>query len=186
MPCIRSCKANMPRWLPIALTLLYPPALFFGSRYVPTPVLAIVLLPLLLLRGTGGIAIGRWLIPGVLLLVGMAIATNAVLPLKLYPLLMNLVFLGVFAASLRYPPSIIERIARLRDPNLPPAGVAYTRRVTQVWCGFFIVNGTLALVTTLWASDKVWFWYNGVIVYGLMALLFGGEWLVRQRVMRHA
>jgi uncharacterized membrane protein len=169
----------MPRWLSIVVTLLYPPAIYFGSNYLPAPVLAILLLPLLLLRGGGGIAVGRWLIPGVLLLVVAAIAFNAVLPLKFYPLLMNVVFLVVFASSLRYPPPIIERIARLRDPNLAPAGV------TQVWCGFFIVNGALALITTLWATDKVWFWYNGVIVYGLMALLFGGEWLVRQRVMRH-
>jgi len=175
----------MPRWLSLVLTLLYPPAIYFGSDYLPAPVLAILLLPLLLLRGSGGIAVGRWLIPGVLLLVATAIVSNAVLPLKFYPLLMNLVLLGVFASSLRYPPPIIERIARLRDPDLSPAGVAYTRRVTQVWCGFFIVNGSLALFTTLWASDKVWFWYNGVIVYALIGLLFGGEWLVRQRVMRH-
>lgn len=175
----------MPRWLSVVLTLLYPPAIYFGSAYVPAPVLAILLLPLLLLRGSGGIAVSRWLIPGVLLLVVAAIASNAVLPLKLYPLLMNVVFLVVFASSLRYPPPIIERIARMREPNLSPTGVAYTRRVTQVWCGFFIVNGSLALFTTLWASDKVWFWYNGVIVYALIGLLFGGEWLVRQRVMRH-
>lgn len=172
----------MPRWLSVVLTLLYPPAIYFGSDYLPAPVLAILLLPLLLLRGSGGIAVSRWLIPGVLLLVVAAIASNAVLPLKLYPLLMNVVFLVVFASSLRYPPPIIERIARMREPNLSPTGVAYTRRVTQVWCGFFIVNGTLALFTTLWASDKMWFWYNGVIVYVLMGTLFAGEWLVRQRV----
>ncbi len=175
----------MPRWLSVVLTLAYPPAIYFGSHYVPAPVLAILLLPLLLLRGSGGIAIGRWLIPGVVLLVVIAIVSNAVLPLKFYPFLMNVVFLAVFASSLRYPPTIIERIARIREPDLPPAGVIYTRRVTQVWCGFFIVNGSLALWTTLWATDRVWFWYNGVIVYALMGALFAIEWLVRQRVRRH-
>lgn len=174
----------MPRGLSIVLTLLYPAAIYFGSRYVPAPLLALLLLPLLLLRGNGGFAVGRWVIPGVLLLVVLAIVSNAVLPLKFYPLLMNVVFFGVFASSLRYPPSVIERIARLRTPDLPPAGVAYTRRVTQVWCVFFVCNGTLALGTTLWASDRIWFWYNGVIVYFLIGLLFAGEWLVRQRVMR--
>jgi len=174
----------MSRGLSVLLTLLYPAAIYFGSRYVPAPLLAVLLLPLMLLRGNGEFPIGRWVVPGVLLLIVLTVVSNAVLPLKFYPLLMNLIFLGVFATSLRYPPSIIERIARLRDPNLSPAGVAYTRRVTLVWCIFFVGNGTLAAITTLWGSDQVWFWYNGVIVYLLMGLLFAGEWLVRQRVMR--
>lgn len=174
----------MPSWITLVLAVLYPPVLYFGSQYLPTPILALLLLPLLLLRGGGGFAIGRWLIPGVLLLVAAAIASDALLPLKLYPVLMNVIFLALFASSLRYPPPIIERIARLREPHLSPAGVAYTRKVTQVWCGFFVLNGGLALWTTLWASDRVWFWYNGVIVYVLIGTLFGGEWLVRRRVMR--
>lgn len=175
----------MPRWLSVVLTLLYPPTIYFGNTYFPAPVLALLLLPLLLMRGNGGIAIGRWLIPGGLLLVATAVAANAVQPLKFYPVLMNLVLLAVFASSLRYPPSIIERIARLRYPHLAPAGIRYTRRVTQMWCGFFSVNGALALYTSLWASDGVWFWYNGVIAYVLMGALFGAEWLVRQRVLHY-
>src|SRR5215831_7157009 len=51
-------------------------------------------------------------------------------PLRLYPVLMNVVLLGVFAASLRRGPSVVERLARMREPDLPPRAVAYTRRVT--------------------------------------------------------
>ena len=58
----------------------------------------------------------------------------------------------------------------------------YTRRVTQVWCGFFVFNGSLALLTALYASDGVWMLYNGLLAYVLMGILFAGEWLVRQRV----
>ena len=173
----------MLRWLSLALTLLYPAVIFFGSRYLPAPLLALLLLPLLLLRWNGGIPVQRWLIPGIMLLVALAMVFDAVLPLKLYPVLVNGVFLAVFATSLRFPPSIVERIARLREPDLPPAGVAYTRRVTQVWCVFFLANGAVALWTALGASNQVWFWYNGVIAYGLIGALFAGEWLVRRRVM---
>jgi len=60
--------------------------------------------------------------------------------------------------------------------------VAYTRRVTQVWCGFFVLNGSVALVTALWASDATWALYNGLISYCLMGCLFAGEWLVRRKV----
>ena len=107
---------------------------------------------------------------------------NQALPLKLYPALINAVLLVVFAASLAFPPTAVERIARLSEPDLPPSGVAYTRRVTQVWCGFFVLNGALALATALWMSDRAWALYNGLIAYGLIGLLFGVEWLVRQRV----
>jgi uncharacterized membrane protein len=109
---------------------------------------------------------------------------NALGPLKLYPVLVNAVMLALFAASLRWPPSAVERMARLRHPDLPPRGVAYTRRVTWVWCGFFVANGALALITALWASERVWSLYNGLIAYVVMGVLFAGEWLVRQRVMR--
>jgi uncharacterized membrane protein len=124
---------------------------------------------------------GRWLVTGALLLVALTLWSNHLLPLKLYPFLMNVLTLGLFGYSLIYPPSMVERIARLTEPDLPPEAVGYTRRVTQVWCGFFIVNGSIALYTALWASQEAWSLYNGVIAYLLMGVLFGGEYLIRLR-----
>lgn len=126
----------------------------------------------------------RWSIAGALLLAGVAVWSNALLPLKLYPVLVSLVLLGVFAYSLIAPPTVVERLARLREPDLPPAAVAYTRRVTQVWCGFFVLNGGIAFATAWWASQAVWSLYTGVIAYVLMGILFGGEYLVRLRFRR--
>ena len=114
-----------------------------------------------------------------------ALWANATLPLKLYPVLVNAALLFAFGLSLRFGPPVVERLARLRDPDLPARAVSYTRRVTQAWCVFFIANGLLALATALWASDAVWALYNGAIAYGLIGLMFAVEWLVRQRVMRH-
>ncbi|THU02615.1 hypothetical protein E9531_07850 [Lampropedia puyangensis] len=102
--------------------------------------------------------------------------------LRYYPVAMNSAMLILFAASLKFPPSIVERIARLREPELPATAIAYTRTVTQVWCLFFIINGSIALATALWASHAVWAAYNGFIAYVLMALLGGCEWLIRQRI----
>jgi uncharacterized membrane protein len=116
------------------------------------------------------------------LLALLSFAGNALLPLKLYPALVNAVFLVLFGISLRHPPSAVERIARLTEPDLPAAAVPYTRRVTQVWCLFFLGNGAVALATALWASNHAWALYNGLISYLLMGALFGGEWLVRRRV----
>ncbi len=103
-------------------------------------------------------------------------------PLKLYPALVNLVMLGLFGMSLWRGPSVVERLARLRESHFPPAAIVYTRRVTQVWCGFFVVNGLAALATALWATPAVWALYNGLLSYVAMGALMGGEWLVRRRV----
>ncbi len=104
--------------------------------------------------------------------------------LLLYPVAVNLVLLMVFAHSLVFPPSLIERIARLREPDLPPAAVRYTRRVTMIWCGFFVVNGSIALYTGYAASRQTWAMYNGLIAYLAMAALFAAEFVVRQLVIR--
>ena len=178
--------------LAVTLTALYPILLWLGQGMVEPRWLALLLLAaalarLLSLKGARhGRALrqGRWLAVLAMLLVAAAVLANAVLPLKLYPVLVNAGLLSMFAYSLTFPPTIVERLARLQQPDLPPAAVAYTRTVTWVWCGFFVVNGTLALATTLWASDALWTLYNGVIAYLLIGLLMGGELLVRRRVQR--
>ncbi len=126
----------------------------------------------------------RWWLIAVLLLTILAIGWNALLPLQLYPVLVSATMLGVFGYSLKFPPTIIERFARAREPDLHPRAIVYTRRVTQVWCIFFAINGCVSLITVLWGSPKIWTLYNGVISYLLMGLLFGGEYLVRPHFKR--
>lgn len=169
----------------VLLTLLYPFAVWYGQGHVEPRLMAVLLAAVVLARigANRTLASRGWLIgAGVLLLA--VLWSNQSLPLKLYPVLVNAAMLGVFGWSLAHPPTVIERLARLTEPDLPPAGVAYTRRVTQVWCGFFVLNGAIALYTALWASPAVWSLYNGLIAYGLMGLLFAGEYLVRLRVKR--
>lgn len=105
---------------------------------------------------------------------------------KAYPVAVNLGLLASFGWSLWQGPPVVERLARLREPELPPHAVRYTRRVTQVWCVFFIVNAGLSLATALWCSQAVWALYNGAIAYGLMGTLFAVEWWVRRRVRAQA
>lgn len=128
--------------------------------------------------------VARWSVAGAILLAAVAVWANVLLPLKLYPVLVSCVMLAAFAYSLVSPPSIIERMARLRDPHLPPAAIVYTRRVTQIWCVFFVFNGSVSLATAVWASEAIWSLYTGVISYVLMGLLFGGEFLLRMRFKR--
>ncbi|WP_394789521.1 hypothetical protein [Rhodoferax sp.] len=165
------------------LTLAYPLAVYFGVGHFQPRWMALLLLGLAVLR----LWVTRqpfWLAAaaGALCLALLSIWGNAWMPLKLYPVLVNAVLLAVFATSLAYPPTAIERIARLTEPDLPVQGVTYTRQVTWVWCVFFLCNGSAALATAVWASPAVWALYNGLLAYVLMGLLFAGEWLVRRRV----
>lgn len=80
---------------------------------------------------------------------------------------------------------MVERLARIREPQLSPAGVRYTRKVTKVWCGFFICNGAVALFTVLYVDLRLWTLWNGMLSYILMGTLMAGEWLVRQRVIKN-
>lgn len=104
--------------------------------------------------------------------------------LLFYPVVVNSVMLAVFGGSLWSRMPIIERLARLREPDLPERAVRYTRRVTQIWCAFFIINGGIALFTALYGDLSLWTAWNGMISYLLMGMLMAGEWLVRQRVIK--
>jgi uncharacterized membrane protein len=172
--------------LTVLITLMYPLAIWFGHGQVEPRWLAGVLLLAAATRlPTLAISrVARWSVLGVMLLVAAAVWANALLPLKLYPVLVNLGMLAAFGYSLIAPPSMVERLARLREPDLPEVAVGYTRRVTQVWCVFFVINGGLALATALWASEAIWSLYTGVISYLLMGLLFGIELLLRRRFKR--
>jgi len=99
-----------------------------------------------------------------------------------YPVAVNALLLGVFFSSLYARQSLVERLARLSEPELPPRGVMYTRRVTQVWCVFFLCNGSMALYTCLKGDTDLWALYNGGISYLLIGLLMGIEWIVRKRL----
>lgn len=116
----------------------------------------------------------------------LSLTGSAELGLRLWPVIVNLALLLVFSHGLRHPPTLIERFARRQEPDLPPFAVRYTRRVTQTWCVFFVLNGSVALITALYADMQTWAWYNGGLVYALMLIMFVGEWCIRQRVKRRA
>ncbi|MBS7662292.1 hypothetical protein I0D00_10130 [Pseudomonas lalucatii] len=168
--------------------LAYPFAVYFGIERLPPQAFAALL---------GGLWLGRLLLgeqrPGSRWMALAALAFCLLLGLagepallRWYPVLLSALLLGLFGLSLRFGPPLVERLARLREPQLPEVAVGYTRKVTQVWALFFLANGLVAAALTLWAPLAWWTLYNGLIAYALMGLLFAGEWLLRQRVRRSA
>ena len=172
------------------LIAAYPVIVLFGLRTLPLGIIAailsaVALLRLWYLRSAGN----SQAIPLALTLILLLVLTYTLLSgdprnLKFYPVAVNITLLLAFSYSLHTGMPVIERLARLQDPNLPPAAVSYTRRVTWVWCSFFLLNGLVALYTALYCSFEQWAWYNGGVAYVLMGFLFGGEYLVRRRVKR--
>jgi uncharacterized membrane protein len=183
------------KFLNALLWLIYPLIIFFGLQFFEPRWVAIFLAVSLLLRRVNdagellkGLSRPEFLtLASLLCLAAVTCITNSETLLRLYPAAMSLGMLLLFGMSLIYPPSMVERFARLREPDLPPSGVTYTYRVTQFWCGFFVVNGAIAVYTALYASRDMWALYNGLIAYLLMGVIFAGEWVVRRFVIsRHS
>lgn len=172
----------MPSILLAVATLLYPVFVYFvlqhyGVRALVIPLFLLALARLVLKR--------EWLWGAVLAALAMvALISNHSLPVKLYPVVVSLGFLGVFGYSLVKPPSFVERIARLREPTLPPPAVVYTWWVTLVWCVYFTVNAGIAAVIALCGTDAAWALYSGGIAYLLAGSLFACEFLLRQYLRR--
>lgn len=168
--------------------VLYPFAVYYGMEHLSPQLFAACLGGLWLARALTqrGKPGNRWMTTLALafcLLLGLA---GEPALLRWYPVLLNGLLLALFGLSLKFGPPLIERLARLSEPQLPEVAVHYTRVVTQVWAGFFLANGLVVVALNFWAPLSWWTLYTGLIAYALMGLLFAGEWLVRQRVRRHA
>lgn len=168
------------------VSALYPLVVFWGLQHWDARFLVLLLCVPLLLRlvfrrhGDGALPLAATM-TALAVVVWLTGRGDAVL---YQPVAINAVLLSTFAATLKRPPTMIERFARLQEPDLPPEGVAYCRKVTVVWCAFFAGNGALALFTAVYGNLELWTLYNGLISYGLIGLLFGVEWLVRLHFKR--
>lgn len=115
----------------------------------------------------------------------LSFTADTALPVKFYPVAVNAAWLVFFAASLSGE-SVIEKLARLKEPDLPAAGRRYCRRLTLVWCAFFVLNGLIALDSAVNRTEAWWALYNGLIAYVLIGCLFAGEWLIRLRIRKRS
>ena len=164
------------------LLLGYPLAVYFGLNYLPAGTIAMVLCFILILR----LLIQKQQVKAMILpiLVGIGLTAASFIAkrhdwLLYYPVVINLSMLMLFVYSLKLGPSMIERLARLKEPELPHEATPYLKKVTLIWCGLFVFNGSMALYTALYASLEIWPLYNGLIAYLLIGSLLGGEWLYR-------
>lgn len=187
----------------ILLTLLYPLFVFWGLgtfsiREVSIALLAFFFLRLLFTKKeqlknknvpneikekTSPLLSGYIVFPVILLFLFSFIFENH-LGVLFYPVVINSSLALIFLYSLYNPPPVIEKLARLKTPNLPEKAIKYTRTVTKVWLVFFIINATIAAYTALCSSLATWTLYNGLLSYIGIGILFGIEYIVRLRVQK--
>ncbi len=184
-------RLNPNPWLIIAFAggLLYPPLVYFGMGILPSMSfvlvgLALIGLRLLALRQQPDSKI--WKIAFLITAAGLIVMLflNSHLAVRAYPVIVSLSVAAVFGLSLLYPPPLVERFARLTEPNLPLSGVIYTRRVTIIWTLFLLANALISAATALWGTLAQWTLWNGLVSYLLMGTLFMGEVIVRRMVRR--
>lgn len=182
-------RTGANRFLDVLLAvgaLAYPFVVFFGLRFASARPLALALLILLgfrLLRSrnqVGNASLWPLLLASIPLLLGAVLDSHQFLLWQ--PVVINYGLASVFGSSLlgKTMP-IVEKLARLRDPCLPPMAIRYCRKVTSVWTAFFLVNGSIALYTVLFCDFAGWTLYNGFIAYMLIGILAGTEYLIRRQ-----
>ncbi len=172
---------------------LYPVAVWVGLTYLSTRAVGLIVVafvvPLLALRLRRADRATFWAILRIPLTILAVILLGVVLDDARYvlamPVLVNVVLLVTFGATLGAGATpMIERFARMQDPELGPDKQAHCRQFTWVWCGFFVVNGATAAALALAAPLAWWATYTGLVAYFLMGALFGVEYVVRKARFR--
>jgi uncharacterized membrane protein len=169
-----------------AVALAYPFLVWFGVDSLPAGVFVLLGIASIGLRLYRRRLSKSWIEIAAFASAGTALAVLAMLSptiaSRAYPVAIALAVASVFAASLIFPPTMVERIARLTEPNLSPQGVAYTASVTRMWVVFLLLNAAISLWTAIWGSLEQWVLWNGLLSYLAMGALFAGEFLVRRMV----
>ncbi|WP_404420640.1 hypothetical protein [Thalassospira australica] len=166
------------------LGVTYPVLVYFGLSVFSPQIILIGLLIIVLLRAVTFVFAKRYAAAGLAVLVAGIVTIGGVaselLAIRFYPVIVSLTMGSVFTVTLFTDKPMVERLARMRMPDLDDYSIAYTRKLTKIWIGFFVTNALIAGWTALYANMEIWTLYNGLISYILMGLLFIGEWPVRR------
>ncbi|WP_374382044.1 hypothetical protein [Dongia sp.] len=170
--------------------IVYPLAVYWMHERVSFTVFALVAIFLLLARSffvrEGVMRLLRLpLLVAAFLLAALALF-DAAAAAKAYPAMVSLLVAILFGNSLRHPPSLVERFARLRDAHLGDAATLYCRRVTLVWTVWLAMNAGVAAILA-WDGDvALWALWTSLISYAVSGALFFGEMLLRRWLIARA
>ena len=144
-----------PRQVAIVLLAVMTPALLLKARKAPAEarVRGLAAVPATILA----VLLAAAILDGSGLILMTPVAANAVL----------LVSFGVTLRKGSVP--MIERFARLQEPDLSAPKQTWCRLWTKIWCGFFVANGATAAALARYADLESWAFYNGLLAYAEVA-----------------
>lgn len=171
----------------VVLTIAYPVAVFFALTHVSARMVGLlglaIAVPLLALRFREADRAHLMAVLRVPLVVIALLALSAILDdarfVMALPVLISVALLITFAGSLRGEMPIVERFARMKEKSLSEEQVRHCRQVTIAWCVFLVINASIAGALALLELKMAWAIYTGGIAYGLMGLMFVGEYALR-------
>ncbi len=167
-----------------ALSALYPVVVYLGFRYQQQRLIGFFLLLIVTLKFFADRLRGErnlfLLMGGTVFAVLLLLTANEKLA-RFYPVFVSLGLLSLFGFSLWRGPAFITRLAAATGAQLDAQAIAYTRRVTVVWCVFFSLNALVAAYTAIASSAAVWTLYNGLVSYLLAGSLLLIEMWVRPK-----
>lgn len=171
------------------LVIAYPIAVFWGLTHMPARWVSLIILAVMVpgvaLRFRKADRATFWsmvrLPIAILLLVVGGIVTDDRRFVLALPVLINTVLLLEFVVTLRGGEvPMVERFARMQEPELDATKQRHCRHWTIAWCVFFLGNAVTATVLAI--AAPLWWWtvYTGAISYALMGLMFAVEWTQRR------
>ena len=174
--------------LQIFLTLAYPALIYLALGVVEPRIVAIGALVLLAARvGVSGpsrlLGYAREaLIPGLAVAAALlaSAAWNSPIALLATPAVVSLALFASFARTFWQDQTLVERLALLRADQLSEAERSYCRRVTLLWCGFFLANSAAALWLAMFGNRELWVLYTGLVSYLLIGTVYALEFSYRQ------
>jgi uncharacterized membrane protein len=180
-------KLSLHSVLVLALVLAYPVLAYVSIDNLGIRMASLVLLVLLLgstlVRMVAVRALWRPLLlqaAAVGLILGAGYVTRSPFYMKLVPALIALSASANFFLSLRKVP-VIESIARMQKPELPPDEVRYTRTWTHLWGWTMAADAVICLAAAMQDSLKLWLILCFPVSYVLIGLVFCTEYVIRKK-----
>jgi uncharacterized membrane protein len=172
--------ARLVLGLEVAFSLAYPFAVHLGAHFRRPRLAALAVLGVSLVlfllgrvsRGSPSLSAGR-LAPlvGAAALAGLTLWFGSTVILLHYPLFVSVALCMAFGSSLFRERSLIETFARLHRPELEAREVSHCRAATWAWTIFFLCNGGVVAVLSIFAPLSWWTLYTGVVSYLLSAVV---------------
>lgn len=178
--------------LPILLFLAYP-VLVHSSVVLGVPALALLalvaLVAVVLFKPLSAPRFWAWaaLAGSAAALYGLGQSDAVRYAVYLPSLAIPAALAAVFGATLRAGREpLIGTIARLERGGVLAADlVVYTRQLTQVWTGLFVLMFALALALIAIGAIEWWSLVTNVLNYGAIGLMFAVEYAYRRRRFPH-